>query len=84
MSLTSPLLDASLPNGARAQITYPMLFHKGGSFTIRKFRSDPMTPATLLAFGTYSNELLAFIWLALENRQSLIVVGGLQAERHRR
>jgi Type IV secretory pathway, VirB11 components, and related ATPases involved in archaeal flagella biosynthesis len=35
-----------------------------------------MTPATLLAFGTYSNELLAFIWLALENRQSLIVVGG--------
>jgi flagellar protein FlaI len=35
-----------------------------------------MTPATLMAFGTYSDELLAFIWLALENRQSLIVVGG--------
>jgi flagellar protein FlaI len=77
VSLTSPLLDASLPNGARAQITYSdVVSTKGSSFTIRKFRSDPMTPATLLAFGTYSDELLAFIWLALENRQSLIVVGG--------
>lgn len=77
VSLTSPLLDASLPNGSRAQITYSdVVSTKGSSFTIRKFRSDPMTPATLLAFGTYSNELLAFIWLALENRQSLIVVGG--------
>jgi flagellar protein FlaI len=77
VSLTSPLLDASLPNGARAQITYSdVVSTKGSSFTIRKFRSDPMTPATLMAFGTYSDELLAFIWLALENRQSLIVVGG--------
>lgn len=77
VSLTSPLLDASLPNGSRAQITYSdVVSTKGSSFTIRKFRSDPMTPATLLAFGTYNNELLAFIWLALENRQSLIVVGG--------
>lgn len=77
VSLTSPLLDASLPNGARAQITYSdVVSTKGSSFTIRKFRSDPMTPATLMAFGTYNDELLAFIWLALENRQSLIVVGG--------
>ena len=77
VSLTSPLLDASLPNGARAQITYSdVVSTKGSSFTIRKFRSDPMTPATLLAFGTYSDELLAFVWLTLENRQSLIVVGG--------
>ncbi|HWQ64138.1 MAG TPA: type II/IV secretion system ATPase subunit, partial [Methanospirillum sp.] len=77
VSLTSPLLDASLPNGSRAQITYSdVVSTKGSSFTIRKFRSDPMTPATLLSFGTYSDELLAFIWLALENRQSMIVVGG--------
>lgn len=77
VSLTSPLLDASLPNGSRAQITYSdVVSTKGSSFTIRKFRSDPMTPATLLSFGTYSTELLAFIWLTLENRQSMIVVGG--------
>jgi flagellar protein FlaI len=77
ISLTSPLLDAALPNGARAQITYSdVVSTKGSSFTIRKFRSEPMTPVTLLSFETYSDELLAFIWLALENKQSLIIVGG--------
>ena len=77
VSLTTPLLDASLPNGSRAQITYSdVVSTKGSSFTIRKFRSEPMTPATLLSFETYSDELLAFIWLALENKQSLIIVGG--------
>ena len=77
ISLTTPLLDASLPNGSRAQITYSdVVSTKGSSFTIRKFRSEPMTPATLLSFETYSAELLAFIWLALENRQNLIIVGG--------
>ena len=77
VSLTSPLLDAALPNGSRAQVTYSdVVSTKGSSFTIRKFRKDPMTPATLTSFGTFSPELLAFIWLSLENRQSLIVVGG--------
>jgi flagellar protein FlaI len=77
VSITTPLLDASLPNGARAQITYSdVISTKGSSFTIRKFRADPMTPQTLMSFGTYSDELLAFLWLALENKQSLIVVGG--------
>lgn len=77
VSLTSPLLDAALPNGSRAQITYSdIISTKGSSFTIRKFRTDPMTPATLLSFNTYNPELMAFLWLALENRKSLIVVGG--------
>ena len=77
VSLTSPLLDAALPNGSRAQITYSdIISTKGSSFTIRKFRTDPMTPATLLSFNTYNSELMAFLWLALENRKSLIVVGG--------
>lgn len=77
VSLTSPLLDAALPNGSRAQITYSnVVSTKGSSFTIRKFRSDPMTPITLLGFGTYDPDLLAYLWLTLENRKSLIVVGG--------
>ncbi len=77
VSLTSPLLDAALPTGARAQITYSdVISTKGSSFTIRKFRTDPMTPVTLMSFGTYDPELLSIIWLALENRKSLIVVGG--------
>ncbi|ADN35393.1 type II secretion system protein E [Methanolacinia petrolearia DSM 11571] len=77
LSLTAPLVDAALPEGARAQITYTdVVSSKGSSFTIRKFKSDPMTPIDLIDYGTYDAEILAFIWLCVENRKSAIVVGG--------
>lgn len=77
LSLTTPLVDATLPDGSRAQITYSdIVSSKGSSFTIRKFKADPMTPAELVRGHTYSAELLAHIWLAVENRKSVIVAGG--------
>ncbi|WP_214041402.1 type II/IV secretion system ATPase subunit [Methanoculleus sp.] len=77
ISLTTPLVDASLPDGSRVQLTFSdVVSTKGSSFTVRKFRRDPMTPVSLLEYGTYSPELLALIWLAVENRKSMIVVGG--------
>jgi len=77
MSLSNPMVDATLPNGARIQITYSeVVSTKGSSFTIRKFRAEPMTPLDLIRFGTYNAETLAFLWLAIEHRKSLLVVGG--------
>ncbi|OPX72343.1 MAG: hypothetical protein A4E38_00650 [Methanoregulaceae archaeon PtaB.Bin108] len=77
VSISSPLLDAPLPDGSRAQITYTdVVSSKGSSFTIRRFKSDPMTPVDLIRYGTYDPEILAYIWLAVEHRKSMIVVGG--------
>jgi flagellar protein FlaI len=77
MSLSNPMVDATLPDGARVQITYgDVVSTKGSSFTIRKFRADPMTPLDLIRFGTYDAQTLAFLWLAIEHRKSLLVVGG--------
>ena len=77
VSLTTPLIDAALPEGSRAQITYSdIVSAKGSSFTIRKFKADPMTPAELVRSNTYSAELMAHIWLAVENKKSLIIAGG--------
>ena len=77
MSLSNPMVDATLPNGARVQITYSeVVSTKGSSFTIRKFRAEPMTPLDLIRFGTYNAQTLAFLWLAIENRKSILVVGG--------
>jgi len=77
VSIASPLLDAPLPDGSRAQITYTdVVSSKGSSFTIRRFKAEPMTPVDLVRYGTYSPEILAYIWLAVENRKSMIVVGG--------
>jgi len=77
ISLTNPMIDATLPGGSRVQVTYSNVVSiRGSSFTIRKFRADPMTPLDLLRFGTYSAEILAFLWLAIAHRKSLIIAGG--------
>ncbi|MGC9435803.1 MAG: type II/IV secretion system ATPase subunit [Methanomicrobiales archaeon] len=77
VSLTSPLVDAALPDGSRIQLTFSdVVSTRGSSFTIRKFRRDPMTPVHLIDYGTYDPDILALIWLAVENRMNLIVVGG--------
>jgi flagellar protein FlaI len=77
ISLSNPMVDATLPDGARVQITYSAVVStKGSSFTIRKFRAEPMTPLDLIRFGTYDAATLAFLWLAIEYRKSLLVVGG--------
>jgi flagellar protein FlaI len=77
ISLSNPMVDATLPGGARVQITYSdVVSIRGSSFTIRKFRTDPMTPLDLIRLGTYSAETLAFLWLAIEHRKSLLIVGG--------
>lgn len=77
VSLTTPLVDASLPEGARVQLTYSdIISSNGSSFTIRKFKSDPMTPIDLVMNKTYTAELMAHLWLAVENRRSMLIAGG--------
>jgi len=77
ISLTNPMVDATLPGGSRVQVTYSNVVSlRGSSFTIRKFRAEPMTPLDLIRFGTYSAEILAFLWLVIEHRRSLIIAGG--------
>ncbi|WP_292410644.1 MULTISPECIES: type II/IV secretion system ATPase subunit [unclassified Methanoculleus] len=77
LSLSTPLIDAALPEGSRAQITYSdIVSSRGSSFTVRKFRADPLTPVSLIDNNTYDADLMAHIWLAVENRKSMIVTGG--------
>lgn len=77
LSLTTPLADAALPEGSRVQLAYSdVISSKGSSFTIRKFKAEPMTPADLVALNTSDAELMAHIWLAVENRKSMIIAGG--------
>ncbi|GAB6285801.1 MAG: hypothetical protein STSR0009_20020 [Methanoregula sp.] len=77
ISLTNPMVDATLPDGSRLQVTYSNVVSlRGSSFTIRKFRAEPMTPLDLIRFGTYSTGILAFLWLVIEHRRSLIIAGG--------
>ncbi|RLI79284.1 hypothetical protein DRP05_04255 [Archaeoglobales archaeon] len=77
VSLEKPLVDATLPSGARIQITYRnVVSTKGSSFTIRKFSEEPITPVDLISWNTINAEIMAFVWLAVENRKNMLIVGG--------
>ena len=78
ISLAMPILDASLPDGSRIQLTYGNeITRRGSTFTIRRFRVDPLTIIDLISLGTLSSEMAAYFWFAIENRASILVAGGV-------
>jgi len=77
ISIASPIVDATLPDGSRVQITYGReVTKKGSTFTIRKFKGDPITIVDLLKYNTLSPELGAYLWYLIERRMSMLVAGG--------
>jgi flagellar protein FlaI len=49
---------------------------RGSSFTIRRFRENPFTPLDMIRFKTLSPEMASYLWLAIENGQSMLICGG--------
>jgi len=78
ISIASPMLDASLPDGSRIQMTYGSeITRRGSTFTVRRFRVDPLTVSDLLTFKTLPSDMAAYFWYAIENRASVLVAGGV-------
>ena len=76
VSHANPLIDATLPDGSRLQVTYGSeITPRGTSFTIRKFRANPFTPIDLMRAGTMNAEILAYFWMLVENKMNFMVVG---------
>ncbi|MEK6975849.1 MAG: ATPase, T2SS/T4P/T4SS family [Candidatus Thermoplasmatota archaeon] len=77
ISVADPLLDATLPDGSRLQASLSReVTTRGSSFTIRKFRADPMTPPDLIRYGTMSAEMAGWFWFAMEMGASFLLAGG--------
>ncbi len=77
ISYAQPILDGSLPDGSRVNATYTKdITSKGPTFTIRKFTKTPWTPPQLISFNTMSPEMLAYLWLLIEHKMNLLIVGG--------
>jgi flagellar protein FlaI len=80
ISIGEPLLNSTLSDGSRLNATLGQeITFRGGSFTIRKFRDQAFTPADLIRNGTFSSEMLAYLWLAVENNKSMIFAGATAA-----
>jgi flagellar protein FlaI len=80
VSSAFPIVDASLPGKHRLSVCYRReVTPFGTAFTIRKFREDPYSMIDLINIGTFSEEMAAYLWLCLENRASIMVLGGTAA-----
>ncbi|MHB8606226.1 MAG: type II/IV secretion system ATPase subunit [Thermoplasmatota archaeon] len=76
VSESRPIVDATLPDGSRINIVYSDdVSQRGSSFTIRKFSETPTSITQIIRFGTMSSQVAAYLWLALENHQSIFVCG---------
>ncbi|WP_298667212.1 ATPase, T2SS/T4P/T4SS family [uncultured Methanofollis sp.] len=77
ISIAEPMLDATMTDGSRIQMTLGKeVTAHGSTFTIRKFKDEPITPTDLIEWGTFSPLSVAFLWLAVEAGNSAIFAGG--------
>ena len=77
ISKRQPQVDATLPDGSRAQLTLGTeVSDHGTNYTIRQFKDVPFTPVDLINWNTFSLDEMAFLWLCIENNKSLIFAGG--------
>ena len=80
VSSAFPIVDASLPGKHRLAVAYRReITPFGTAFTIRKFRDDPYSIIDLINIGTFTDEMAAYLWICLENRASVMVLGGTAA-----
>ncbi len=76
ISVATPLLDGTLPDGSRVQATLGSdIARRGSNFTIRKFTENPFTPIDLMRFSTLDSMGFAFLWLCIEYGKSILIAG---------
>jgi flagellar protein FlaI len=68
--------DSDLQGNHRISVLYQKeVTPKGTSFTIRKFKEDPFSIVDLITFGTISIEIAAYMWILMEAKMSMMVIG---------
>ncbi len=76
VSDSDPIIDSTLPDGSRLNVIYSDdVSLQGPSLTIRQNDGEPLSMFQITKWGTLSPELAAYIWLCLENEQTVFVVG---------
>lgn len=77
ISVYQPILDAVLSDGSRINLTLGSeVTRKGSTFTIRKFSYDPISPIDLMRFESIDSLMLAYYWLLIQHKKSLLMSGG--------
>ncbi len=78
ISYAEPLLDGSLPDGSRVQASLAKdVTTKGPTFSIRKFRENPLSPVDMINLNTASPKLMAYMWFLMQHNVSVLLCGGV-------
>ncbi len=76
ISSAFPISDLALQGNHRISVLYQKeVTPKGTSFTIRKFKQDPYSVVDLISFGTISVDIAAYLWMLMEAKMSIMVIG---------
>ncbi|MGD6851440.1 MAG: type II/IV secretion system ATPase subunit [Candidatus Bathyarchaeia archaeon] len=76
VSIAHPIVDLTLPAKHRLAVSFGKETTPAGtSFTIRKFKEDPLTIVDLIMNETIDESIAAYLWMLMENKMSVMVVG---------
>jgi flagellar protein FlaI len=71
-----PIVDARTPTNDRVAVRWSTdVSMTGTAFTVRKFPAEPMPITTLVKLNTVSPLMVAYLWLLIEARGFVLVVG---------
>jgi len=76
ISVYNPVVDGKLTDGSRLQTTLARTITQYSTFTIRKFKEDPLTPIDLINNNTMSLHMAAYFWMVIEQNASMLFCGG--------
>jgi len=76
VTLRSPIVDATLPDGSRINIVFGReVSRRGSNFTIRKFGGTPLSILDLIDFRSLNYEMAAYLSLMIGEGMNMFVVG---------
>lgn len=76
INLSTPIVDARLPNGSRVNATIPPVTPDGATLTIRKFSDEILSAEDFIRLKSFNMTIKDFLKLAVEGKLNIIVSGG--------
>jgi pilus assembly protein CpaF len=79
IDLSSPFVDATLPDGSRLHVAIPDITRRHWSVNIRKFIMGSKSLDSLVAAGTLTDQSAAFLQACVVSGLNIVVAGATQA-----
>ena len=79
VDLSTPFVDASLPDGSRLHVVIPDVTQKFVAVNIRKFQRRIRDLGQLVALGSITHQAAEFLRMCVLSGQNILVSGGTQA-----